>query len=700
MSEHPLLAELAQFTGGFIATNNPSAEQLQAFHTNVASALLQQQPGEMLQQNFQFETLQNISTQNLNEEDLQYLNTVLQNASENVQAENNLRVFRREVPFASSQVKGSVPDWARGAKIEQTIGPLVNNLGQKSWWDLYKIVPAVQLYLQGAPQPALVLTLRVSTVFVLFHNYKDYTIPASSIWINSHLISSAAPDNQYCGLTINSGTLHFTNDVTLNNGKMIVPPGTIVTITLNLKQQTDATVSPDETGIDAKHAVVNLPQILSFTFSSGGSQIVAAGDASWTVYQNQDAFTFDANKPGFYLPQFNRVCIPFKSSLPQFDATNCLSQVCNVAGIANILQSAWALNCAVLDVNNPLVANGIGGMMIQTNRGLSASWFGLQDINLVNKEWINLLNPWILSEPGRISITDDKAGNINARQEYKLWKNKERQWNKIDLQYTASFLFFYNCLQSGTETVSAPANCTGIIDRPVDVAGKPFAFNSKQTIYLLSWSQQLRLVILYDDNLILDNSGNNPLGRIVTFKSQAISLNNALLTISPIKGFLLAGELKNAQEFTKAAIIDTFGLLGYVPMLPDPYAADLDVFSGVYRMYAAYNKQGGIPINAIRQLLIGILTWTDDNIPDVRFLWGDIVQNTNNNYAEGQISQDVLATNVSLNLLSNQNLAALHTQQSSVRQTAMLEAQYVAAGFRIIRQQASAHFHICVEMIS
>ena len=371
------------------------------------------------------------------------------------------------------------------------------------------------------------------------------------------------------------------------------------------------------------------------------------------------------------MPQFNRVCIPYQSSEARFDATNCLSDVCNLKGSAPIIQSAWSLSCAVLDINNPLEAKGIGAMMIQTDKGLSASWIGLQDINLKNKEWINLRSPWILSEPGRISITDLKAGNINAKQEYKLWKNDKGQWNTIDLQYTDSFLFFYNCLQAGNEAVMALANCTGTIDRPVDVAGNPFALNSKQTVYLLTWSQALQFVLLYDDNLLIDSDGGNPFGKIITFKSQAIALNNALLTVSPPTGFLLAGELKNEQEFSKAILIDTFGLLGYLPTLPDPYAADLDIFKGIYRIYGAYNNQGGIPISAIRQLLICIMTWPDDTSPDVNFIWGDIVAQANNNNLQAQFS---------LNLLANQNLAAQHTQQNALRQTEIINSQYKAAG--------------------
>ena len=683
MNEHPLLALLAQFTGAYLAANNPSTDELHAFQLNIANALLQKQSASEFQQSFLFENMQSLTTQHLDEKDMQHLNSVLQNAEESSATGDTIRVFRREVPFTSSQVKGSVPDWARGAKIENTIGPLINNLGQKIWWDLYRIVPGVQLYLQGGAQPAMVLSLKVSRFFVLFQNHKDYTIPVSSIWINSHLISTSAPDIEFCGLTVSKGTIHFTSDVALSNGKMIVPPGTVVTVTLDLLEQTDASVSPDNTGIDAKNAVVNLPPTFSFSFSDAGSQVIAAGDASWTLYQQQDTFTFDNTRPAFYLPQLNRVCIPYQSSAIQFDATNCLSGVCNIKGVAPIVLSAWSFSCAVLDINNPLAAKGIGAMMTQTGIGLSASWTGLKDVNLQDREWVSLRSSWIIAEPGRISLTDVHAGNIYAKQEYKLWRNDKAQWNTIDLQYTDDFLFFYNCMQAGNEAVMALTNCTGIINKPVDVAGKPFTFNSKQTIYLLNWSQSLQYVLLYDDNLLLDDSGGNVYGKIITFQSQAIALNNALLTVSPLTGFLLAAELKNEQEFSKAVLIDTFGLLGYIPTLPDPYAADLDIFKNVYRNYRAYNSQGGIPINAISQLLIGIMSWADDTKPDVNFIWGDIVtQLNNNNLQQVQGIGMVAPTRFSLNLSDNQALAAQQTQQKAVRHLEILNSQYTAAGIQ------------------
>lgn len=677
MNEHPLLAQLAQLTGEFVAKNNPSSEQLQEFQSSIATALLQEQSPETLQQNFHFQNTDAYTTAHLNPDDLQSLNEVLQNAALNKSGNENLRIFRREVPFISSQVKSSVPEWARGAAIAKTIGPLIDKLGNQVFFDLYKIVPGVKIILQGSSNPAMILTLKIPRLTLFSHAPNSFTVPESSAWTNAHLFVASIPDSQYFGLKVKSGTISFSNNVTLNNNIITVPPGVTATVVLQLTPQTAAVNSPDDTGIDAKNAQVNLPDQISFSFSNTSASVTDAGNASWKLYDQSNEFTFQKGKPAFFIPQLNRLCIPYSTSQPQLQIIQCLSKNFNIKNEAVITSAAWSLPCAALDVNNPLEASGEGGMIVQTDKGLQASWQGLKGANFQNTEWINLNNPWVLLEPGRISISDLKAGNINAKQQFFLWKkiikDKKDQWNKIDLQYSDSFLFFYNCLQSGNESVLAQTDCTGTIDKPVNVAGIPFELKSKQTILLLSFSANNQLVYLYDDNLLADNNAliNSP----VVFKTQAIGLNNALLTVSPLKSFFLIGELKSEDQFSKTALIFSFGLMGYMPTLPDPYTANLDIFRGQNRISHAYMQEGGIPLSAIRQLLIATLTWQDDVSPEVNFTWGEIVAQSVNNLTNVQPAQQV-----SLNLLANQQLASANAQMQISRQEDLLTKQYQAAG--------------------
>ncbi|RNI33395.1 hypothetical protein EFY79_19280 [Hanamia caeni] len=708
MADNPLLAQLAQISGEFIAAN-PSSTALTDFQNHIASALLQSQTLESLQDSHLFETMASYATEQLSAEELSRLSSVVK-ANAGGAVENDIRVFRREVPFASSQAKASVPEWARGAAITKSIGPLTKKDGRSVVFDIYKIIEGVKIFIQGSANPSIVLPVKVFSILKLNPQANNYGIPAGSVWINAALIAPGAPTNQFCGLKIKGGTIKFSSSVTLTSNSVTIPMGTVVTVDLNLDSATASGDAAGGIGLDAKNSKLTLPDSFSFSFSNSGFKITAAGNGSWSLYGQENSFTYAAGVANFYLAQFNRVLIPYNNSVADFKIVKCDSKVTNIKESAPIQKSAWSLSCALLDVNNPLEAAGAGALMALTKEGLQLSWNGLKDINLENTEWISLRNPWILCEPGRISITDTNAGNENAKQVYQLWKNKKGVWNKIELQYRKKFNLFYNCIRQGNETVMVQTDCTGTVDKPVDVAGIPFSLKSKQTIFMLTVSENAPMVLLYDDNLWVDNfTGQND-----TLKPKAIGLNNALLTVTPIASFFLYGKLKAApdwNEFEKTALLFSYGLLSYLPTLPDPYAADVDIFKRRYSVFSNYDGLGaaGTATN-IKQLLVALLQWQNAEEPSVNFIWGDIAAglqkavtpfNTatsaepagknvppkvNVAIAATKIPQtttasiSALANPVSLNLNKNAGYADERASLATKRQTDFLTSQYISAG--------------------
>ncbi|MEO8824003.1 MAG: hypothetical protein ABI366_10570, partial [Ginsengibacter sp.] len=164
MAENPLLAQLAQISGEFIAAKQSSSAGIKEFQNLIASALLQNQSVETLQDSHLFEKMTSYTAEQLSTEELSQLRKVLETNSAGTPVDKGIRVFRREVPFASSQAKGSVPDWGRGAAVAKTIGPLINKLGRPIVFDIYKVVPGVKIILQGAANPSLILPLKVRTI--------------------------------------------------------------------------------------------------------------------------------------------------------------------------------------------------------------------------------------------------------------------------------------------------------------------------------------------------------------------------------------------------------------------------------------------------------------------------------------------------------------------------------------------------------
>src|SRR5205814_5787297 len=140
-------------------------------------------------------------------------------------------------------------------------------------------------------------------------------IPTGSVWINADLFAPASPNNLYCGLTVADSEINFDHPLALTaDNKLIVPPGVEASVKLNLLQKVVADVSPDDNGIDAKEATIELPKTLNFSINSTG-QSLEAGNASWNLYGQNINFTFDNAKPMRWSPELNRILIPYNTDV-------------------------------------------------------------------------------------------------------------------------------------------------------------------------------------------------------------------------------------------------------------------------------------------------------------------------------------------------------------------------------------------------
>lgn len=634
MKEDQMLALLAKLCGDITVANNSDANQVLQLQQAIASAIINE-PSLTATTNFQFEQLENFSTHHLDAADLQHLSNVIQGAKESSQTvDPTIRVFRREVPFVSSQLRGSVPEWGRGGRIIETIGPVFNREGRRVWFDLFRIIPVVQVWLQGAARPFLLLPLEVSNVVNIIGPRK-YKIPQGSVWINADLFAPPSPDNLYCGLTVKNGEISFTGPLNVSaDNKLVVPPGMEAAVKLNLEQKAVTDVSPDDNGIDAKEATIELPKTLSFTINHTGKSITV-DNAKWNLYGQPINFTFDNTKPMRWVPEINRIAIPYKTDVPEIAIQQCKSPVCTISGKAKIADAAWVLSAAAINIAAPLVADGIGAMALGVLQGLEASWIGLKDANLFERSSAQLKNAMVMLMPGRINISTLFASAPTVRQRYNLWQEPavdgiEKPLQYIDLFFTKQFFFFYDSLQKGTETISAQANCIGSVNKPVKVDGMAFKVESLQTIFALSISKALQVLTLYDDDIIKDNwsktfkpipgAGTPP----ISFESTAIALNNALLTVSPVYGMLLYGDLKDENSFDKCLLVFSFGLVQYLPTLPDPYAANVSTLLRK-RNRGPNNEPLGNKhfLTEISALLICIMNWENKNEPPVTFFLGD-----------------------------------------------------------------------------
>ena len=524
--------------------------------------------------------------------------------------EPEFRAFVREVPVRSTQVHASLPLWAGGAAIERTIGPLTAADGRQVWFDFFRIEKLVALYIQNRPNPSLLFNLRTGTQFIspflplIARPSTTYRLSAGSIWINSQIFAADAPAGYYTGLTIRGGRITLSADPQTIDDKLTIAPNTVVTVELDLQQPSVTNADPTSPyGIDARDSSLQLPERLVFRFSGSGSTFQEISSARWKVFGHAASFEGDRAGVRTYDSLIHRVLVPFTCSERIFSVRSSKSPLNMLKGETRIDRSAWALPSAPIDIVHPTPASGIGAMLVIGRKGVSTVWQGLNDGEL------NLTKPYVMAEPGRVSVSDVTAENSFAHQQFQLWKDKQNTFGTtVDLRFSKVTPFFYFTFADGNEAVMASSNADVKIDRPVTVSGQAPAIRSRNSLMILSANKTARYLSLFDDNIVTDNIDLTAKPPLLP-KPIAFALRNALFKVSPVNGCVLFGSLNNDfTDVTHGFLYLTFGMYAYIPTLPDPYAANLGVLQRQFRSHdTARMLSSSGP--AIWMWLVSQVTW-------------------------------------------------------------------------------------------
>ncbi|MEP6584386.1 MAG: hypothetical protein ABJA90_08960, partial [Ginsengibacter sp.] len=598
MAPEQLLALLETITGHLHTTSDAEEQSLHAVQEQIASSLINQDASTVSNQQFSFSDSDYFFRQNIQSGRLEKLDDIV---SKTLQKKDigNYRVFVRDVPVRTTQVKGSVPDWATGAKLIDSFGPFVNKEGRKLWFDFFKVEKLIALYIQGQTTPVILFnsefreTLAQKLLNAHVELVQSFNILPGSVWINAHALSPSAPIDRFVGLKVKGGTINLDALPFLQGAQVTVASNININIALQLEQKADDNVTvASPYGKDARNAQYTLPDAFNFTLNGNSKNITAISDASCNMYGQPVQFNWAGNQSALYEAPLSRILIPWNTDVDTFTISSCDSPFCIVSGSAAIKQSWWALPAAAIDINAPLEADSSGAVLIQCDTGLRVAWSGMKEEDLI------LSAPYLLGEPGRIGNTDLVSDGLGASQHLDLWKDKiNPHGTSVDLLFLKEAPFIFNTLSKGDELLFTLCNANVNADRPVKVNGEPFEIRSKNSLFALGANASFRLIYLYDDNIIWDNTipGNN----VPPLKLNSIALENALFTVSPVNGCLLFGECDDQwKKVTTGNLFLTFGMYSYLPTLPDPYIANLNV---LLRQFVRGGRQldaaGGIAVN-------------------------------------------------------------------------------------------------------
>lgn len=544
----------------------------------LAKSLLIQDSAEVRDETFSFENSELFFQDRIPKKKIELLKKVAA-TTKITENEPSLKAFVREVPIKSTQIRASVPTWAAGAKVVSSIGPLTKVDGRVVVIDFYRVTKLIGIYQQNCNLPVLLFKAKFNEPKVKglkaapIEVSKNYNVAAGSFYIRADMLATNAPNTRYVGLLVKNGSIQLSANPVLQNEKLVLAATTGVQVSLNLDQAPEAKDSKKKHGKDAYEAKVTTPDHFNFDFTGVSKiQLKEIGAAQWSVYGVKASFN-RINKVPKYNTQLSRLLIPFNCSTSEFVPKKQKSPMMEITEKAAVQESWWAIPAAELDIAAPLEVAGSGGMLQLLKDGLKVNWNSLQGKKL------KLENPFLLVDVGRIAITDLLSNGEGSFGEINHWKDDlNEHGTSVSMTFKKGALFLYNSLAEGVEMIATFVNSEIKVDRPLQVNGLPVSVKTKNSALILAGADDKNLFYLFDDNILWDNK--LPFDKVPDFKSIAIALENALFTISPVNGALIFGECtKDWSKISKSQTFLVFGMLSYMPTLPDPYVANLGIFA-------------------------------------------------------------------------------------------------------------------------
>ena len=581
MQQQTLTALLAAITGNLYATNDEEEQQLDRLHDQLAKTLQHQDAASVTNQSFSFQSSDFFFTKNIKGSRLDKIDERVKKILEGNET-SDLKVFVRDTPIRSTQVAGSIPNWAVGAKVINTIGPFIGRDGRWQWFDFFKLEKLVALYFPGQAQPAILFkALFTSKLFTVANPEltRVYNLVPGSVWINAKILSAAAPADRYCGIRVTGGTIQLDTLPQLSHGRLFIDAVNNVQVQLKMEQPVAAAVNAaDEHGADARALKIKLPATWQISFSAITRVIRQLDSVQWTIYGQEGKSEWKGDQSLLYDPVTSRVLVPLVSEPPMFAVQQCLSPFTTFSNSAPIKNTWWGIPAAIIDVNNTLEADGNGALLMLLKKGLTASKQGSTGADTI------LINPLLIAQPGRIGLTDLTSNASGSTQHIDLWRDEMNpHGTSVEITYQKNAAFIYNSLAKGDEVLFTSCDTALLTDRPVKVNGEPLAVNTKKSVIIFAANAKNKIALLYDDNIIFDNTNPNAALAAANIKPISLALENALFTTTPVNGCLLYMDC--THDWKKAMyskLFLTVGLYAYLPTLPDPYAANISLLQRQY----------------------------------------------------------------------------------------------------------------------
>lgn len=526
-----------------------------------------------------------------------------------IPGEKKYKVFRRETPFISSRIPSSSPTWARGAKPAYTLGPFLALDGRNFWFDFYFYEKLIPVYVSGDAAPVMLLPLKL---FIFQANKKKYNVGDGSIWMRADKFASGLNNTHYTGLKITGGMLELSEEHNIINDTITINSFESFNLKLNLNNSFVNTCTGKE-GIDARNAVIKLPESVELKFATGKFSVKALSLSSWELYGDERNFTWQQNGAVVFNTFLNRLVIPLDTDKARFEIVNCSSDFFNISEKAKVISCGWCLNVAQMNTSQPFAVGGNGALAILCGNGLQNKWKGLAELPGI----IKMNAPLIMSEPGKFSVSDAFPLFKQHTEIYSLWKRdisgEIRTSTELLLKKNKPFIYY--CDQAGYESIAASVDANFETDKPYKADGSSVSPKTIDSLYIKYVTPTLHNMFVYDlDMLLQANPSFNHLKKPEIYQ---FAITNAYMITTPPSSLLLTGSYDDENIIVNGMLNIAYGLFILTPILPHPYTANLQLTEfgvNAERLREIQEITQWYPL--LTNYIMSTCVWDDANIVD------------------------------------------------------------------------------------
>ncbi|MGZ4664047.1 MAG: hypothetical protein ACXV5Q_03075 [Frankiaceae bacterium] len=404
-----------------------------------------------------------------------------------------------------------------------TLGPFADDAGRLHWVDLIPLFASRRIVRVGGAAPGAFFTGTITA-----RSPTAFDLGAGSLWLAAAPFVGLAPAKAYFGLRIAGGAIELGAPGVLSGEDLVVPAGASGRIVV-----TPAPNPPDSSA--------TVPDRAEFGFGGDVSLSAASVAVDGMVY----GLTPTGGQAAFS-PSNRRVRIPYTADQPAL--AGIASRVASFAA-ATITSAGWSLPVATIEAAGPAFDAGSGGALDLGLEGLTVSWAGLAGGSLP-------LGPATVTVNHDSTIVEaEVAGGEAARMRIAGWEGQRFTWDS-----TAGLI--YHARIADVDRLEAPGTLSAQVDRLMLADGKPLEIRDAPASLARTDGPA---------DVTTELTAEGP-GRGVT----ALALTNALLTTTLPRSLSVTGTTGPDGDLAAGMFDVSFGLYQLLPILPDPYAANVD----------------------------------------------------------------------------------------------------------------------------